>query len=151
MWFHCALYSAISISYGTCSPKNFLPFILCARSCYIRPRCIESLQCRAYDKSRLITSVSVSVYLFDVTCSDEVPRIWDKCYGDSKLLWNRTHCDTHGSLTHFYLIPPPPPPGQNGRHFTDDAFVLMKRFVVWFEFHWRVFLKVQLTTSQHWF
>ena len=31
-----------------------------------------------------------------------------------------------------------------------DAFLLMKSFVFWLEFHWRLLLRVQLTT-QHWF
>ena len=31
------------------------------------------------------------------------------------------------------------------------AFSWMKRFVFWFEFHWSLFLRVQLTITQHWF
>ena len=38
------------------------------------------------------------------------------------------------------LTPPPPHSGQNGRHFTDDIF---KR--IFFEFHWSLFPRVQLT------
>ena len=32
-----------------------------------------------------------------------------------------------------------------------DAFSWMKRFVFWLKFHWSLFLRVQLTISQHWF
>ena len=32
-----------------------------------------------------------------------------------------------------------------------NAFSWIKTFVFWFEFHWRLFLRVQLTISQHWF
>ena len=45
-------------------------------------------------------------------------------------------------------------PGQNGRHFADDIFkctFMNENFVFWFEFHWSLFLRVQLTISQHWF
>ena len=31
-----------------------------------------------------------------------------------------------------------------------DAFSWMKKFVFWLKFHWRLFLRVQLTISQHW-
>ena len=32
-----------------------------------------------------------------------------------------------------------------------DAFSWMKRFVFWFKFHWSLFLRDQLTMTQHWF
>ena len=32
-----------------------------------------------------------------------------------------------------------------------NAFSWLKSFVIWFEFHWSLLLKVQLTISQHWF
>ena len=32
-----------------------------------------------------------------------------------------------------------------------NAFASMKSFVFWFKFHWSLFLRVQLTISQHWF
>ena len=32
-----------------------------------------------------------------------------------------------------------------------NAFSWMKSFVLWFEFHWSLFLRVQFTISQHWF
>ena len=32
-----------------------------------------------------------------------------------------------------------------------NAFSWMKSFVFWFEFHWSLFLRVQLTICQHWF
>ena len=32
-----------------------------------------------------------------------------------------------------------------------NIFSWMKNFVFWFEFHWSLFLWVQLTISQHWF
>ena len=32
-----------------------------------------------------------------------------------------------------------------------NAFSWMKSFVFWFNFHWSLFLRVQLTISQHWF
>ena len=32
-----------------------------------------------------------------------------------------------------------------------NAFSSTKNFVFWFEFHWNLFLRVQLTKSQHWF
>ena len=46
------------------------------------------------------------------------------------------------------------PHGQNGCHFADDnsnAFSWMKSFVFWLNFHWSLFLRVQLTITQHWF
>ena len=44
-----------------------------------------------------------------------------------------------------------PPPGQNGRHFAYDTLTCMLMNAFWFEFRWSLFLKVQLTISQHWF
>ena len=41
---------------------------------------------------------------------------------------------------------------QNGRHFADDIFecnFMNEYFVFWFEFHWNLFLRAQLTTIQH--
>ena len=32
-----------------------------------------------------------------------------------------------------------------------NAFSRMKSFVYWLKFHWRLFLRVQFTISQHWF
>ena len=32
-----------------------------------------------------------------------------------------------------------------------DAFSWMKNFVFWLKFHWSLFLRVQLTITQHWF
>ena len=32
-----------------------------------------------------------------------------------------------------------------------DEFSWMKNFVFWLKFHWSLFLRVQLTTTQHWF
>ena len=32
-----------------------------------------------------------------------------------------------------------------------NAFSWMKSLVLWFKFHWSLFLRVQLTISQHWF
>ena len=32
-----------------------------------------------------------------------------------------------------------------------DAFLWMKWFVFWLKFHWSLFLRVQLTITQHWF
>ena len=46
------------------------------------------------------------------------------------------------------------PPGQNGRHFADDisdAFSWMKSFLFLLKCHWSLFLRVQLTVTQHWF
>ena len=47
------------------------------------------------------------------------------------------------------------PAGQNGRHFSQttfsNAFSLEKHFVFWFKFNWSLFLRGQLTISQHWF
>ena len=45
-------------------------------------------------------------------------------------------------------------PEQNGRHFADSNFkyiFLMKTIAVWLKLHWRLFLVVRLTISQHWF
>ena len=45
-------------------------------------------------------------------------------------------------------------PWHNGRQIADDIFkwkFWMKSFVFWFEFHWSLFLRVQLTIIQHWF
>ena len=48
----------------------------------------------------------------------------------------------------FYQI------GQNGHHFADDIFryiFVNESFVFWSRFHWTLFLRVQLTITQHWF
>ena len=47
-------------------------------------------------------------------------------------------------------------PRQNRRHFADDVFKCnflneKKTLEFRFKFHWRLFLKVQLTIFQHWF
>ena len=44
-------------------------------------------------------------------------------------------------------------PEQNGCHFTDNIFkcILGKEEVFWFEFLWRLSLRVQLIIRQHWF
>ena len=45
-------------------------------------------------------------------------------------------------------------PGQNCRHFTGDiinSFSGMKSFVLWFEFHYSLFLRVQLHQPRLWF
>ena len=45
-------------------------------------------------------------------------------------------------------------PGQNGRHFANDIFkriFWMKKVDFWLKFHWRLFLMIQLITTQHWF
>ena len=45
-------------------------------------------------------------------------------------------------------------PGQNSRHFGGDIFKLIfidELFVFRFEFHYNLFLRDQLTTSQRWF
>ena len=45
-------------------------------------------------------------------------------------------------------------PRQNGRHFPDDIFKrIFLNEKVWtpIKFHWNLFLRVQLTISQHWF
>ena len=45
-------------------------------------------------------------------------------------------------------------PRQNGRHFADDifsAFSWMKIFEFRLEFHWSLFLRVQLRIFHHWF
>ena len=34
---------------------------------------------------------------------------------------------------------------------SSEAFSSIKRFVFWFKFHWRLFLRVQLTIIYHWF
>ena len=56
-----------------------------------------------------------------------------------------------GSL---HLLVNSSPSGQNGRHFTDDIFkfiFLNENLEFWFNFHWNLFLKAQLTINQHWF
>ena len=45
------------------------------------------------------------------------------------------------------------PTGQNGHHFTmtfSNAFPRMKNCAFWFEFHWSLLARVQLTKSLHW-
>ena len=37
------------------------------------------------------------------------------------------------------------------RWYFSDAFLWMKNFVFWFEFHWRLFPMLQLMIIQHWF
>ena len=44
--------------------------------------------------------------------------------------------------------------GQNGCHFADNVFkciFLNEKFVFWLILHWSLFLRVQLTITQHWF
>ena len=44
------------------------------------------------------------------------------------------------------------PPGQNGRRFADDIFrciFVNENFIVWFKFHWSMFLRDQLTIIKH--
>ena len=43
--------------------------------------------------------------------------------------------------------------GQNGRRSTDDIFQCIfvnEVFVFWFQFHWSLFLRVQLALREHW-
>ena len=45
------------------------------------------------------------------------------------------------------------PPGQNERHFADVLFrciFVYEKFCVLIKFHWNLFLRAQLTISQHW-
>ena len=45
-------------------------------------------------------------------------------------------------------------PGQNGRHFADDIFrciFMNESFIFCLKFHWSLFLRVQMTITQHWF
>ena len=45
-------------------------------------------------------------------------------------------------------------PEQNGRHFADDIFKrisLNEKIEFWLQFHWNLFLRVQLTIIQYWF
>ena len=50
--------------------------------------------------------------------------------------------------------PTPPPPDKMAAIFADDIFqrnFVNDTFCIWFEFHWSLFIRVQLTISQHWF
>ena len=50
----------------------------------------------------------------------------------------------------FELIPL----GKIGRHFSDEIFwwiFMNENFLFWLKFHWNLFVRVQLTISQHWF
>ena len=45
-------------------------------------------------------------------------------------------------------------PGQNGRHFAKDIFrciFVNEKFLFQLKFQWSLFLRVQLTITQHWF
>ena len=54
-----------------------------------------------------------------------------------------------GSITYRSLISPQMAAISQATH--SSAFSWMKTFVFWFEFHWRLFLMVQLIITQHWF
>ena len=46
------------------------------------------------------------------------------------------------------------PPGESSQKFADSIFKCIsmnKSFEFWFEFHWRLFLMVDLKRNQHWF
>ena len=47
------------------------------------------------------------------------------------------------------------PPGQDGCHFADDIFrcIFLNEtfFLFWLKFDWSLFLRAQLTITQHWF
>ena len=43
------------------------------------------------------------------------------------------------------------PPGQNGHHFPDDILKCISMNDKFYEFHWSLFPRVQLTTFQNWF
>ena len=48
----------------------------------------------------------------------------------------------------------PSPPAQNGHHIVDNIFKWIffnKKVPIWLKFHWSLFLRVQLTITQHWF
>ena len=52
------------------------------------------------------------------------------------------------------LNSPPPPLDKMtciSQTIFSDAFSWMKSFVFWLKFHWSLFLRVQLTITQHWF
>ena len=66
----------------------------------------------------------------------------------AKRLWN-CHCNKHScpDLTHLPLEKM----AAISQMIFSDAFLWMISYVFWLKFHWRLFLRVQLITSQHWF
>ena len=66
------------------------------------------------------------------------------CINPSIWTWNTTlgHCFIH--LTHLPLV-------VISQTISSDAFLWMKRFVFWLKFQRRLFLRFQLTITQHWF
>ena len=60
--------------------------------------------------------------------------------------------------THIYVTRPrwvnKTSPEQNGSHFAGNIFQmssLERRYLIWFQFHWRLFPRVPLVMLQHWF
>ena len=71
----------------------------------------------------------------------------------------KEHDDIHGNCVISYFIMThsaidasmfnPSPSGQNGHYWTDDFFPEWF-FLFWLKFHWNLFLRFQLTITQHW-
>ena len=67
--------------------------------------------------------------------------VYENSAFSAQVFYNSSHCINS------------PPSGQNGHHFPDDIFrcvFVNEKFVFWLKVHWSLFLRVQLTTSQHW-
>ena len=88
--------------------------------------------------------------LITVSFDQPVQVIWPdqemirKCYVISSLE-RKVVCDPW--LTHLPLDKM----GAISQTIFSDAFSWMNGFLFWSEFHWTLFLKVQLTITQHWF
>ena len=77
--------------------------------------------------------------------------------GRQSLKWGHRSMRMLGKVscrwTIYFLIHSSSPPEQNGRHSQttfSNAFSWIKIRVFWFNFHWILFLWVQLTIRQHW-
>ena len=78
-------------------------------------------------------------------CSPQVEiSLWNgTMWGISaELRWDNTKLLTHLPLEKIAAI---------SQTIFSDAFSWMKNFVFWLKFHWYLFLRIQLTISQHWF
>ena len=83
-----------------------------------------------------------AVHISDILIPKVCPATW------------RPLCSGPYKLTYSLICLNLSPPGQSGRHFAGDilkCIFLNEFFCILFEFHWSLFLSVELTTGQHWF
>ena len=70
---------------------------------------------------------------------------------EHKIFYSRKYTSKKFSAKHFGHHLPLDKMAAISQMMFSDAFSWMKSFVFWFKFHWNLFLRVQLTITQHWF